>query len=289
MEVAEDIKWIKNVKRNNGEGWAYENAKVGNNFYLNWPTKMRGSAETPKTGEVIVLFQKPNLINGQRNRLVHLTHLVVPVSEDIHVDENSLKHRWCREVKLLAKAEPIQAIPNPGYYNFFKPNRGLTNPIINLGNRENLTVDEVKVDLWELFGEFFSDSLSSENLYGRLPAHMYEGSEGDKIVRAHILQELTRRNPAIVRRAKEEALKKGNGRIRCECCGFDFVAAYGPLGDRFIECHHKIHLNKGARITRIEDLALVCANCHRMLHRRKAEGGYHDVNSLQLILKEFII
>lgn len=103
------------------------------------------------------------------------------------------------------------------------------------------------------------------------------------------MQELTRRNPAIVRRAKEDALKKGNGRIRCECCGFDFVAAYGPLGDRFIECHHKIHLNKGARITRIQDLALVCANCHRMLHRRKAEGGYHDVDSLQLILKEFII
>ena len=36
-----------------------------------------------------------------------------------------------------------------------------------------------------------------------------------------------------------------------------------------MECHHKIPLYEieGESITTIDDLALVCANCHRMLHR----------------------
>jgi hypothetical protein len=39
----------------------------------------------------------------------------------------------------------------------------------------------------------------------------------------------------------------------------------------FIECHHLVPLHelRGLRKTRLEDLALVCSNCHRMLHRQR--------------------
>lgn len=40
----------------------------------------------------------------------------------------------------------------------------------------------------------------------------------------------------------------------------------------YIECHHVVPLSalqKGAQ-TKLKDLSLVCANCHRMIHRRKA-------------------
>lgn len=44
---------------------------------------------------------------------------------------------------------------------------------------------------------------------------------------------------------------------------------YGTtLGDIF-ECHHRVPLATviGARKTKPEDLAVVCPNCHRALHR----------------------
>ena len=50
---------------------------------------------------------------------------------------------------------------------------------------------------------------------------------------------------------------------------FSTSEVYGLLGEKFIECHHKIHLSTGERLTQIGDLALVCSNCHRMLHRKR--------------------
>ena len=54
-----------------------------------------------------------------------------------------------------------------------------------------------------------------------------------------------------------------------EICGFSFVEHYGPLGAGFIEAHHTIpisDLQKGSK-TSVDDLAMLCANCHRMIHR----------------------
>jgi len=62
-----------------------------------------------------------------------------------------------------------------------------------------------------------------------------------------------------------------NGRLACEVCEFDFSIAYGNRGSGFIECHHTkplATLGTGTK-THIDDFALVCANCHRMIHRRK--------------------
>ncbi|MBX2968283.1 MAG: HNH endonuclease [Cyclobacteriaceae bacterium] len=284
MYSSDDIVWIKNVKRNKGDGWAYADKKCGTNFLLNWPTKKGGSAKTPKVGDIIVLFQKPNEINGRHNKKVHITHLVSPVSDTIHIDNNSPDHKYCREVLLIAVANPIHSIPNPGYFNFFKPNRGLTNPIANLSNNIELTGIETKEIIWELFQNHFCKNLTNEILNPIESNSFYGEVEGDKGIREHIKQEFTKRSPGIVQRAKETALKKGNGRIKCECCKFDFYEAYGQLGENFIECHHKIHLATGERITKIEDLALVCSNCHRMLHRKQKDGSYHDITSLQTSL-----
>ena len=55
-------------------------------------------------------------------------------------------------------------------------------------------------------------------------------------------------------------------------CDFSFAERYGPRGAGFIEAHHDVvpvsTLESGARI-KPSDLVLVCANCHRMLHRQK--------------------
>ncbi len=89
--------------------------------------------------------------------------------------------------------------------------------------------------------------------------------EGNRKKRAHLALE---RNRAVIRKAKDAAFKR-EPFLRCQICGFSFKEIYGDRGDRFIEAHHKQPLGQlGAKTrTRIEDIALVCSNCHRMLHR----------------------
>lgn len=91
-----------------------------------------------------------------------------------------------------------------------------------------------------------------------------EAEEGKAVTRVHIGRE---RNRQIVKRKKAAALKT-HKRLTCEACAFDFKAVYGERGSGFIECHHEkpIHAMKPGEKTKLSDLRLVCANCHRMIH-----------------------
>jgi predicted HNH restriction endonuclease len=97
-------------------------------------------------------------------------------------------------------------------------------------------------------------------------ASIDEFAEGREFLRLHRARE---RNRRLVARKKQSVLSEC-GRLACEVCGFDFAAAYGPRGDGFAECHHTQPISQSApgRHTRLSELAVVCANCHRMLHRR---------------------
>jgi putative restriction endonuclease len=56
-------------------------------------------------------------------------------------------------------------------------------------------------------------------------------------------------------------------------CGFDFVKEYGAVGKDYAEVHHSIPLKdyetQQKETTKIEEMVVVCSNCHRMLHRRR--------------------
>jgi hypothetical protein len=76
------------------------------------------------------------------------------------------------------------------------------------------------------------------------------------------------RNQKLVTDAKKH-FKSIHKKLYCEVCDFDFEAKFGDRGRDFIEAHHRIPFAKmkaGARL-KIADLAMVCANCHRMLTR----------------------
>lgn len=76
-----------------------------------------------------------------------------------------------------------------------------------------------------------------------------------------------RERSAVLRRMKKEQVRVQTGRLVCEVCGFDYEERYGPLGEDFIECHHAMPLADGEdRETTLDDLVLLCANCHRMIH-----------------------
>lgn len=91
-----------------------------------------------------------------------------------------------------------------------------------------------------------------------------EGREGSRVFRTHLQIE---RDPRLVG-AKKKAVLAETGRLECEVCGFDFFARYGMSGKGFCEVHHLQPLaQKGRRKTTLDDLAVVCSNCHRIMHR----------------------
>jgi len=91
--------------------------------------------------------------------------------------------------------------------------------------------------------------------------------EGQLLTRLHLNRE---RNRELVERKRQQTLAT-TGRLACEVCSFDFAQVYGGLGKGFAECHHIVPLSElpGTRMTPLTDLAIVCANCHRMLHRAR--------------------
>lgn len=98
-------------------------------------------------------------------------------------------------------------------------------------------------------------------------AAIREVREGERRLTAHMRLE---RNRGIVNALKKQRMHQHNGRLPCEVCGFDFLEVYGPVGAGFAEAHHKKSLAgtpKGGRVTSLNDFIVVCANCHRMLHR----------------------
>jgi len=49
---------------------------------------------------------------------------------------------------------------------------------------------------------------------------------------------------------------------------FRFFTKYGAIGKGLIDVHHTklVHILIESDITKLEDLALLCANCHRVMH-----------------------
>jgi 5-methylcytosine-specific restriction enzyme A len=104
-----------------------------------------------------------------------------------------------------------------------------------------------------------------------------EAREGSFLTRLHRVRE---RNAKIVASKKRQAMNR-DAALRCEVCSFDF-AIYGEIGRDYIECHHVLPLAElpDHRITTLKDLALLCANCHRMAHRRRQWLSLTELRSL---------
>ncbi|MGG4094330.1 HNH endonuclease [Paenibacillus lautus] len=96
-----------------------------------------------------------------------------------------------------------------------------------------------------------------------------EGKEYPEGKIAFVLHKKRERNPKLIKEAKQFFIRK-HGRLFCEACNFDFKTVYGDRGDDYIEGHHKKLVSdlKEGEMTKIEDIAMLCSNCHRMIHRK---------------------
>lgn len=106
-----------------------------------------------------------------------------------------------------------------------------------------------------------------------------EAEEGRLLTALHWRRERSRK---LTERKKQKVLRE-HGRLACDVCGFDFAKTYGERGEGFIECHHTKPVSESTgQKTRLSDLALVCANCHRMIHARRP---WLNIEKLRALLK----
>ena len=121
--------------------------------------------------------------------------------------------------------------------------------------------------------ELEEDFIENKEMEGEFP-------EGKVIERIHKSRE---RNSQVVEIAKRN-FKLKNRRLFCEICGFDFKKIYGTLGENFIEAHHTIFVSdmKPNHLTTPDEIALLCSNCHRMVHKKRP---WLTMNKLRTLLK----
>ena len=255
-----DIIWAKNVT-NSDIGQAYMDL-TSEEFTLHFPTHHKGNVLSPKVGELIAIHQN---INGQKV----FTHLVSPV-DNVRLEENRENFKYGRKVKIIAKTDLENAIPVSttlwDKVNFQGISQGNACEIANISNVENY--DILLQDIWNKFRPFFrTEFQNSMNFTESIETEIDNAdnaisvTEGRLRLVTHYARE---RDRNIIKSKKRHALTNQN--LKCEVCNFSFIDKFGV---EFIECHHKTPISQsGVTETTLDDLGLVCANCHRMLHKQ---------------------
>lgn len=271
-----DIKWIKNVT-NTEVGSAYMDKTQGE-FMLHFPNQHKGNVTQPKVDDIILIYQK---IGGDNV----FTHLVTPVDNELRT-ENRTNYKYGRKVKILAytSIRDVIKVKTTDWVNVNFQGISQGNAC-NIDNIKSVSEsDSLKENSWNIFKRFFLiDFFDSVVAVASLNTEVEEVSpelsvsEGKQRLVTHFVRE---RNRDIVNQKKKNAIE--NDILFCEVCEFSFIEKFGV---EFIECHHiKPISDSGERETNLDDLALVCPNCHRMLHK-KIDGCFLSIEELRIIIK----
>jgi hypothetical protein len=117
-------------------------------------------------------------------------------------------------------------------------------------------------------------SLADSAIFPDLEAPSTFGVEGRRVWATHLRRE---RDPRVMEAKKRQVIKE-TGKLECEVCGFDFEKTYGMIGRSYCETHHIKPLSESAEEieTQLKDLAVLCSNCHRMIHRTTPVKGISE-------------
>jgi len=128
--------------------------------------------------------------------------------------------------------------------------------------------------LLKKFESLREDLLADKNETARASGH--DAAEDESSIlegQTRVLLQRHRSRERKLRQAKIVAvLRETNGHLACEVpgCGFDFLRRYGELGRGYAHVHHLkplATLQPLGEVVSLRDLAIVCANCHAMIHR----------------------
>lgn len=99
--------------------------------------------------------------------------------------------------------------------------------------------------------------------------------EGGKVLRSHYLRERS----SLLRNKKIAQIREEHGQCSCSLCGISEDSSYPKLfSNRVFEVHHKSPLSKASTPVRttLDDLTVLCANCHRAVHSSAAVEQNYD-------------
>jgi hypothetical protein len=269
-----DIIWFKNVT-NSTNGEAYLSIE-NNPFIIHFPNKHKTNVLSPAIGELILIYQKVNGVPA-------FTHLVTPIDNELIEDDTRADFRYGRRVRFIAKKDRENYIPVATTLwkdiNLSGITQGNACKLENVKGINNL--DELLFDIWQRFQDSFTNSdrqsvITTSSIINEIETSNPNISvaEGELKLVSHLVRE---RNQKIIGEKKREAIRNGN--LKCEVCSFSFIDTFNV---EFIECHHITPISTtGVRETTLADLALVCANCHRMLHT-KFDGQYLSMEDLRI-------
>ena len=110
------------------------------------------------------------------------------------------------------------------------------------------------------------DDTEPEFLEGKLVTALHRRKERDPRLRKRLL-----------------AKRHASNRVHCDCCETRPNVVLGELGLAMFEVHHIHPLGwSSERRTKLSDLALLCANCHRLIHALMVDGGESvDISALK--------
>ena len=127
-------------------------------------------------------------------------------------------------------------------------------------------------ELWQSVSRFWAPGVAS---LPRAALHDLE-VESEQADEEEVYVGLEGKTRATVSRVRERSPRLRAAALNvhgylCQVCGFDFESTYGAWGRGFIEVHHIQELSgapdEGLKVDPSTDLAVVCSNCHRMIHR----------------------
>lgn len=131
----------------------------------------------------------------------------------------------------------------------------------------NLPSNEVLINDLKQIVSFYNNYLMDSNVLTTgtdFQNFIGKVEEGKRILKKHYVRE---RNSKIIKEAKRLKLESV-GELKCEICDFSFIQHYGERAKDFIEGHHlkPISEMQEGETTSAIDIALVCSNCHRVIH-----------------------
>ena len=127
----------------------------------------------------------------------------------------------------------------------------------------------------------FDFYLKKNYLFNSLTSQKKFSEEGSLKLHNHFSRE---RDWKIISAKKQQAIQE-NGSLECEACKFNFQKKYGERGHNYAEVHHIKPISKyeDSDITALDDLAILCSNCHRMIHRH---NPWLTLEELKTIIKK---
>ena len=256
--------WLEENRRLLEKALSYENVKL-----------IRANVDFEDEYYINVSIFSQQVSDSRRNSfsIKEYNELIVVLTKAINVEVNKDMYLEYDKVEyLFSLAE--------AYIKLHQHEQGMQNlPRPTKKTKENYILSTLQKSNRKREYDFYDDTELEKNIDLDLEAEQAEeGHEIEGSIKFYY-------GKRFERSSKNRKLAIQKHGLDCFVCGFNFEEIYGERGKDFIEVHHINPLSTLGEVIKVNpetDLIPLCANCHRMVHRRKDD--VLDLESLKDIL-----